>query len=58
MKMTGEVVYLLLFLLIVFLIFSICLKRNASDVILKWLKLAKMQIWPTVSKQYVTDSKI
>jgi len=44
MKMTGEVVYLLLFLLIVFLIFSICLKRNASDVILKWLKLAKMQI--------------
>lgn len=58
MKMTGEMVYLLLFLFIAFLILSIYPKRNVSGIILKLLKLAKMQIWLTVSKQYVIDSKI
>ena len=39
-------------------IFNIYLKRNVHGVILKLLKLAEMQIWPTVSKQCVTNSKI
>lgn len=44
MKMTGEMVYLLLFLFVAFLILNIYLKRNVSGVILKLFKLAKMQI--------------
>lgn len=44
MKMTGEIVYLLLSLFIAFSIFNIYLKKNVSGVILKLLKLAKMQI--------------
>lgn len=51
-------VYLLLFLLVAFLIFSTYLKRNVCRIILKSLKLVKTWIRLTGSKQYVADSKV
>lgn len=57
-KKTGEMVYLLLFLLVAFLIFSTYLKRNVHGVILELLKLVKTRSRLTGSKQCVADSKV